>query len=387
MNNNKLIIAAAGAGKTTYLVNEACSTTDENILITTFTEANENEIRSRIVSKKGYIPSNITIQTWFSFLLQHGVRPYQSVLGDEIHELNIGFFLISEKSGKKLDSDGNPIMVAGRPVYWGANNFKKHYFTSKLKIYSDKISKFVFESNKASTGEVVSRITRIFDRIYIDEIQDLAGYDLEILKSLFKSDTSVLLVGDPRQVTYLTHHSTKFGKYSDGKIKEFIGNELGKKIECEIDEATLNLSHRNNKILCDYSAKLYPDLPVPSPCECEGCRSKEITHEGVFLVKPDDVKKYLSDFNPIQLRWSSSVKTDAQYPARNFGDSKGATFDRVIIYPTKDMVQWIKDNSYELKSETRSKLYVALTRPRFSAAIIMDYEGITEPKGVNIYKA
>ncbi len=373
MKNNKLMIAAAGSGKTTFLVNSACDSSDEMVLITTFTEANEKEIRDRIVAKKGYMPANIRVQTWFSFLLQHGVRPYQSVLDDSVHNENIGFYLLSEKSGKRLDANGKPILVSGKPMYWGAKDFKKHYFTNHLKIYSDKISKFVFETNKASNGEVVFRIAKIFNRVYIDEVQDLAGYDLELIKLLFKSDSTILLVGDPRQVTYLTHHSTKFGKYSDGGIKDFVKNELGKKIECDIDEVTLNSSHRNNKSLCDYSAKLYPDLPVPAPCECVDCRNMETNHEGVFLVKPEDVDKYLSAFTPVQLRWSASTKCSAKYPSRNFGESKGATFDRVIIYPTKDMKKWIKNNSFLLKNETRSKLYVALTRPRHSAAIIMDF--------------
>jgi len=373
MKNNKLMIAAAGSGKTTFLVNEACQAINEKILITTFTEANEKEIRSRIVAKNGCMPVNITVQTWFSFLLQHGVRPYQSKLNDEIHDKNIGFYLLSEKSGKRLDANGEPILIGGRPMFWGAKDFKKHYFTNHFKIYSDKISKFVFETNKASNGDVVFRIAKIFNRVYIDEVQDLAGYDLELIKLLFKSDSTILLVGDPRQVTYLTHHSTKFGKYSDGGIKGFIENELGKKIECDIDEATLNSSHRNNKSLCDYSAKLYPDFSVPTPCKCVDCRNMETNHEGVFLVKSEDVDNYLSNYNPIQLRWSASTKCSTQYPSRNFGESKGATFERVIIYPTKDMKKWIKDNSFLLKKETRSKLYVALTRPRHSAAIIIDF--------------
>ena len=50
---------------------------------------------------------------------------------------------------------------------------------------------------------------KAYQYICIDEIQDLAGYDLEIIKLLFESSSSVLLVGDPRQVTYLTNHSQK----------------------------------------------------------------------------------------------------------------------------------------------------------------------------------
>ena len=47
-NINKLIIAAAGAGKTTYLINEALRH-DKEVLITTYTEANENEIKKKFI--------------------------------------------------------------------------------------------------------------------------------------------------------------------------------------------------------------------------------------------------------------------------------------------------------------------------------------------------
>lgn len=46
--SNKLIIAAAGSGKTTYLVKEALELKDSRVLITTYTEANEAEIRKKI---------------------------------------------------------------------------------------------------------------------------------------------------------------------------------------------------------------------------------------------------------------------------------------------------------------------------------------------------
>lgn len=53
MINNKLIIAAAGSGKTTYLVDEALKVPpSKNVLITTYTETNEAGIREKIVQKK-----------------------------------------------------------------------------------------------------------------------------------------------------------------------------------------------------------------------------------------------------------------------------------------------------------------------------------------------
>lgn len=386
MNNNKLIIAAAGSGKTTFLVNEALKLpTSENVLITTYTEANEAGIRDKITKIKGCIPSNITIQTWFSFLLQHGVRPYQSALNDKIHEQSIGFYLTSKKSGQKIDKDGKPLIFKGNPIFWGEKDFLKYYFTPSFKIYSDKISKFVFQTNKEVSGALVKRIEKIFQHIFIDEVQDLAGFDLELIKLLFKSDSNVLLVGDPRQVTYLTHHSTKNGKYSDGKIKDFIENELGKRINCNIDEDTLNRSHRNNKVICDFSGKLYPHLPTPIPCECTSCRGNTEEHEGIFLIKKSNVDDYLQKYNPIQLRWSSTKEVNNSYAVINFGASKGLTFDRVLLYPTAEMIKWIKNNDYKLKNTSRAKFYVGITRARYSVGIVLDYDDYQEYLGIEKY--
>ena len=89
MPKNRLIIAVAGSGKTTFLVNEALKNSKTRVLITTYTEANEAEIRNKIIQKKKCIPSNITVQTWFSFLLQHGVRPYQGALNEVLWDNDI----------------------------------------------------------------------------------------------------------------------------------------------------------------------------------------------------------------------------------------------------------------------------------------------------------
>ncbi|MEX1013916.1 MAG: UvrD-helicase domain-containing protein, partial [Candidatus Paceibacterota bacterium] len=208
MSDNRLIIASAGSGKTTQIVQEALSVSEGNVLITTYTQANEKEIKKKIIQKKKSIPSNITIQTWFSFLIQHGVKPYQGVLNDDMFEIDVRGLLLSQgESGIKyyLKRGKRQIPISFKEE----DEFLRHFFSKDMKIYSDKLSKFVERVNKKTQGEVVSRVSRMFSYIFIDEVQDLAGYDLELIKQMFKSDSKILLVGDPRQVTYLTHLETK----------------------------------------------------------------------------------------------------------------------------------------------------------------------------------
>ncbi|HOF17124.1 MAG TPA: UvrD-helicase domain-containing protein [Bacteroidales bacterium] len=400
MKNNKLMISAAGSGKTTYLIDEALALPkEEQVLITTYTEANEAEIRSKILKKKNCIPSNITIQTWFSFLIQHGVRPFQGSMNDELWDNDItGMLLVEGRSGKKYDKNGKPLIINGHPIYWEKDNFKKYYFTTNWKIFSDKLSNFVEECNTLTNGAVISRISRIFSHIYIDEVQDLAGYDLELIKLLFKSKSTILLVGDPRQVTYLTHHSIRNKKYRDGKIKDFlIENCKSLLSEDSIDEETLKKSHRNNKEICDYASKLFEGIYEKSePCSCDSCRKKNIEHAGVFIVRQNDVDEYLKKYNPVQLRWNRQINVNENYSVYNFGESKGQTYDRVLIYPTSIMINWIKDNSFDFKRTkngkqeniigVREKFYVAITRARYSVAIVYNFSDDEKIEGVQKLK-
>lgn len=385
MKNNKLIIAAAGSGKTTYLINEAMKFKDDRVLITTYTEANEEEIKKKFIKRFKCIPSFIKVQTWFSFLLQHGVRPYQGTFNEMLFSKEVkGMLLNDGKYGIKfvLKKFGREIPIPFKEE----TEFEQHYFTSSGKIYSDRLPKFVVKSNETSNGEVVNRISRIYQHIYIDEIQDLAGYDLEILKLLFQSSSNILLVGDPRQVTYLTHHENKFGKYQDGRIKEFIIDECKKNIYYEIDETSLGSSHRNNKPICDYSSKLHEQqFSSIEPCVCEDCRNYEEESEGIYLVREVDIENYLERFNPIQLRWNSLQEVNPNYSVCNFGESKGKTFHRVIIYPTDKMEKWVYNNKTDLPFSTRAKLYVAITRAKYSVAIISNFADGIEIDGVQLY--
>jgi DNA helicase II / ATP-dependent DNA helicase PcrA len=364
---NKLILSAAGSGKTTYLVNRAKEISNNNVLLTTYTEENEDEIKQKF---KGSIPSNVVIQTWFSFLLEHGVRPYQSVISGDLATKHIGFVLVDKPSGFKC------LLRNGNPFYWPEDDYYHFYFTHDYRIYSDKISKFIFECNARTGGLVIARISRIFPNIYIDEVQDLAGWDLEIIKLLLSSPSNIILVGDPRQVTYQTNHARKYEKYRLGKMSEFITNEYHthKGLEkVEIDEVTLITSHRNNAKICSFANRLYPDLVGIQPCECDECRNRNIQHEGIFLVKPQNVDLYLKRISPMQLRWSNGRQVNPSSPSLTFGKSKGKTFEHVIIYPTNDMARWVIRNKTNLTDETRAKYYVAITRAKHSVAIVMDF--------------
>jgi len=357
---NKLIIASAGSGKTRFVVNDAIDKASQGIsvLITTFTEACEQEIRDRIVEKVGCIPEKIFVQTWFSFLISHGVKPYQgSLFAFDVR----GLFLVNGQSA----------------LYSKESDISKHYFTDRKYIYSDKLAKLTVKCNQASDGKVFDRISRCFKQIYVDEIQDLAGYDLEVLDCLFKSNADVLLVGDPRQATYATHNSRKNKKYVKSEIVNFFEDS---KLDIETDITSLTINHRCFGSICNLSNKLYPALP-----QATSGNNKVTGHDGIFALPVEHVSEYLSRFIPTQLRDSVKTPVSDDFEVLNFGKSKGLTLDRVVIYPSAPMVGWLKNNDAELTQAARAKLYVALTRARHSVAIVLKASDLKKVNGIEVY--
>jgi len=363
--NNKLTIAAAGSGKTTFLVEEALKQKEGKILITTYTQVNEAEIRKKIIKKNKCIPENVTVQTWFSFLLQHGVRPFQGVLFEKKIK---GLILVNSQSGIK------GYTKTKQPIYFGEEKeFEKHYFSNALKIYSDKLSKFVFRCNEKSNGNVIDRISRIYSHIFIDEVQDLAGYDLELLKLFFNCSSTTQLVGDPRQGTYSTNSAPKNKQFKKANIVNFFTDQIDNLTK---DDTSLMTNYRCNKPICDLSNKLFPNFQATT-----SGNNDTTEHSGVFLIKEQDIENYLQKFEPIQLRDSKRTIVNEKHRVMNFGEAKGLSFDRVLIYPTEPFIKWLKDNNAELAETSRSKLYVAITRARHSVAIIcktnLTIDGIT----------
>ena len=344
--NNKVIIAAAGSEKTRHIVAEAIlQASVGNVLITTFTDKNVEEIKSRIVSKCGCIPPNITVQPWFSFLLQHGVRPYQSAVYPNKRIGNLT--LIPGQSTKGIKEE----------------NFRYYYLNSEGKIYSDKLAKLSCRINEKTDGLVISRLSSIYSYIFIDEVQDMAGYDLDFIELLIRSNITTLLVGDHRQGTFTTNKFNKHKQYRQERIDTYF-KELYNQGLIEYDDTTLSTNHRCVQSICDLANSIYPEYT-----ECSSGNNSTNEHMGLFLVKKEDVDSYIDKYHPVQLRHDVRTVVSNRGPVYNFGLAKGQTFDRVLIYPTDSIVQWFIKGA-ALSPETRSKLYVAVTRARYSVAFV-----------------
>lgn len=344
---NRVIIAVAGAGKTTRLVYEALST-NGRVLIVTYTNENVANIKNMFLKKVGYVPPNVEVLGWFTFLLRHGVRPYHNYLSSGSRVLSVHLINGSSAAIDALK-------------YVAEADTEHYYFDENRRIYSDKISKYVVKCNEASDGRVIARLEAVYSSILIDEVQDLAGWDLDLLLLLMKSRIETLMVGDPRQITYLTNHARKNTKYKNGRIVNFFQEEEEKGF-CQVEY--MNACLRCTEAICTLANQIYPKLPPSIPAV-----EYEQEHFGVFIIRPEEVPGYIQTHNPVILRYNKAANTQG-FNAINYGASKGNTYDHVLIFPTIGIRKFLNSRNPEDIGD-RAKFYVAVTRARFSVALVV----------------
>ena len=347
--NNQVIISPAGAGKTTHIVDDLAVHIDDRCFILTYTNENYNSIYKKIIEKFGCIPPKVKLQTWFSFLLKECTRPYQNFVYEKRIE-NIQF-------------------VQGQSAFRIPKANIRYYVTPNSNIYTDKISEFICICNERSGGMVIERLEKIIDRVYIDEVQDLAGYDFDLLELFLSASFATIMVGDNRQATFSTNNSRRYHKFKGSNIIDlFMLWEKNKK--CNIQHR--KECYRCNQEICNFADALYPEMQ-PSIS-----RNTEVTgHDGVFYISTNQVEEYISKYNPQILRYDKRTKVDGL----NFGLSKGLTFNRVLIYPNGPIVKYLKTGDVKSFKGNCAKYYVASTRARYSIAFVYDGPII---KNVNI---
>lgn len=335
---NRAVIAAAGSRKTQLIIDAALADPNRRALITTYTQENLAQIRRRIMEMNGVIPGHVTTTTWFPFLIHQGARPFQSSVTGRIDHV------------RSLNFDGI------RPRYVSRDRPLAYYFDRNGDLYRDGVSDFVCRADDLSAGAVIRRLEAMYDDIYIDEFQDLVGYDLEFIDKLFASSVRVTVVGDPRQHTFATNNGPKNKQYRGAGIMTWFNQRLP---TCKLEVRAE--SWRCHQKICDWADRLYPDLPATTSRNLI-----DTGHDGIFKIAVGDVPGYFAKYSPKVLRDSIRTVT-LGLPAMNIGLSKGSTFDRVLIFPTQPMLKYLKTaDASALKAPDR--LYVAVTRARHSVA-------------------
>lgn len=354
-SRNRAILAAAGSRKTECVVETALAVDDGRVLITTYTEENQRHIVRRIEQKVGVMPRHITVMGWFRFLITQCIKPYQRALTCQ------------------------SFMIGGLNFIGRRNRFRQktnlqYFIDGNGDLYRDGVSDFAIELNNKTNGAVVDRLERIYSHILIDEVQDLVGYDLDVLDLLISSQINFTVVGDPRQHTFATNLGPRNRKYRGAELVQWFSERNG---QCTLE--TRNYSYRCNQAVCDFADTIFPELPRT---ESRGVPASG--HDGVFTVPANLLGEYLRDHEPVTaLRYDKNANT-CGLPAMNIGVAKGSTHDRVIIFPTKPMLTFLKDGDAS-KLKSPEKLYVAVTRARFSATFVVPDDWPNKPFHATAY--
>lgn len=364
----KLILASAGAGKSTLLVEQSLEqvAAGEKVLILTYTEKNQQELANKFVEMNRVVPCGVTIKGWFSFLLEDMIRPYQSCLFDE--RISGVHFNQSDPHRK------GKFYIPGRAEKLAGEYNPRHFLTDKEdKAHTTFLSKLAVVVNTVSGGKPIVRLSEIYGTVCIDEVQDLTGWDFDVIGFLAGSAIDHLCcVGDFRQTLYSTHLTNKKPKGNEDKLARF--GKIGLAAE------QLNISWRCIQPICDFADLVHADEKIyePTGSKLEGIEPDFSDHLGVYVVRLDKADAYLEQFEPTILR-TSRVTQKAVCEGRqahNFGECKGMGFNRVLICVTANHKKFLAGdkNAFAGGQTDRAKnaLYVAITRARYSVAFLYD---------------
>lgn len=364
---HKLLLASAGAGKSDSTVRTAleAASRGKKVLLLTYTINNQAELVRHICRLNKVQPKNIVVKGWFSFLLEDMIRPYQQCI------------VPNRIAGIVLDTSQPHLLkgntqIKGRAEKTNAKYNPLHFVTKKDNTaHTTFLSKLAVRIHEETSGKSARRLIGIYDEIHIDEAQDLVGWDFDVIRAVVTAKIKNLsCVGDFRQTIYRTSVARKKPQTNSEKLKAF--QEMGFVAE------QLNTSWRCIQSICDVADRIHAG---------DGYYSKTISkikeipleyadHNGVFAVPEFHIDDYVKRFDPTILRWNrETMKTLCEgRVALNFGEAKGAGFNRVLILPTAKHAKFLAGDDAAFNEDetdaTRNKLYVGITRGRYSVAFL-----------------
>lgn len=378
MMNNDVIFAAAGSGKTYSICSKAiklAAGTSKTILLVTYTNEGVRSLETEYKKQNfGVVDSNVKITTWYSFVLSDFIKPYQCLLNLKYkHYKNEFPYDIPENFIKSIAFYQNE----NTPKYFNKGHVQ-YFINGVHDVQKNKASELAYKCNTDSSGKVIKRLEEIYFHIFFDELQDYAGWDLELLLLLFSSAIPITCVGDYKQATFRTNNSLKNKQYRDDKIKDFFELQQKKGI-CSITYS--KITRRFNQDICNYINTIHGDTnnQVCQCCEIEF----QNENSGVYIIEPKYLSDYCNYYSPTILRYDrdSQIPFSHNCQVLNYGNSKGLTLDRVVIIPVGTVLPFIQNGTKITSPQTKSKFYVACTRARHSIVFaIENFTGIANFK-------
>ncbi|CAL8978047.1 ATP-dependent helicase/nuclease subunit A [Tessaracoccus sp. O5.2] len=346
---NRLTLAVAGGRKTQSII-DACVESPRRRLIVTYTTNGQEELRGRLGEACGTAAPEV--MGWYGFLINHFVRPYL------------------------------PAKYPGRRVEGFNFHYKPHLKATAEQRHFDPtgaltkagLSSLVGAIIEASNGAPIDRLSKIYEELCVDEVQDLTGWDLVILEKLLLSPMRVTLVGDLRQSVYSTNQS-------DQKLSQFRGLRKIDWFRAQESRGRLKIveslyNWRSVDEVVSFANSVFP--PAWGFGDAESRQLENHSHQGFFRITPDQVSEYTRTHMPLALGWDKRAarRYEEVYSFSNLGEVKGVTVDHVLIHPTGPIAKFLRTGVTDLADEATCKLYVGVTRARFSVAFILEARAV-----------
>lgn len=327
--DKRIVFAVAGSGKTRSIIELIGE--DSRCLIVTYTENNAAELKSRVIRKLGSIPRGVRIYTYFTFLYSFCFRP---LCGYEARSRGINFeFPLSMR------------------VQRSKKNSQEHYMDSNRRLYASRLAKYLIEYNVDK--EVIDRLERFFDFVCIDEVQDFAANDFNLLCNLAGANVNMLLVGDFYQHTFDTSRDGATQKNLHKSFEKYC--QQIEKAGYMLDLTALSHSHRCSPDVCTFVTN---NLGI----DIQSHRTDSVQ---VRLVSDDqEIEKIFHDHSVVKLYYQ---RCDL-YPgnSENWGNTKGLDHftDVCVVLNPGTMKHFDAKSLDKLPAMTLNKLYVACTRAK-----------------------
>lgn len=323
--DKRVIFAVAGSGKTTLLIERLSE--HSRTLILTHTVNNELHLRTKIISRFGFLPEGIRVMTWFEFLHGFCCRP---LMQEQLRIRGLSFSPPPQKISRSQ---------------W------QHFQDYSGRVYHCRLSLLLMYHRMMPT--VRSRFERYYDELLVDEVQDFAGHDFNFLLELCEVNASVVLAGDFYQHTFDT---SRDGNTNASLHDDFHRYEMRfQKAGITPDRETLSRTWRCSQTVCDF---ISGSLNIA--IEAHGLHTTQIE----TISEKERADALHADDRVIKLFFREHHRYSCN--SMNWGASKGLDHfqDVCIVLGSQHWRLFTRNELQTLPAASRNKLYVACSRAR-----------------------
>lgn len=324
--DKRLILSVAGSGKTSYLIHRLDR--ERRFLIVTYTINNAEHIRNCIIRQFGCLPKNITVYTFFEFLMAVCYRPFWA---DKIGAKGIDWKMPSLFTLRLKRSE------------------KAFFLNSEGCLYHNRIA-LLCEPN---AGKIANRLEKYYDCFYYDEVQDLGGHDFNLFLKIIQCNIDVLIVGDFYQHTFFTSQDGRINSRLYEDLERYIS--LWEKAGIKVDLASLEKSYRCSPTITDF---------VRNNLGVNIYSHRSDVSQILFIEDEKKADPILRDDSIPKLFYSEARKYRCK--SINWGDSKGLDDfeDICIVLNQTSLILFRGGKLKDMAPLTKNKFYVACTRAR-----------------------